>query len=96
MGLYEQMPSLANLYLDRLLEFVTRYSAAQKRWTTWSRHFAAAVLDPDSSKPRGIFSSILSARDSHGKRIGQSELWAEGSFLMLAGIPTSLIGILPV
>ena len=86
MGLYEQMPSLAKLKVDQIARLLFTCSASQIAWTKWSRDFGARVLKPRSAKRVGIFSNIINAKDPSGRSLPHQELWAEGSFLMLAGM----------
>lgn len=85
MGFYEQFPGIAKLRLEYVLLFGRRLlrlnTAAQDQWEDWKDRFAASVLQEDQSQQKGLFSTVLKLRNN----FSLSELWAEGSFLMLAG-----------
>lgn len=85
MGFYEQFPEIAKLRLEYGLIFGRRLlrldTAAQDQWQDWKDHFGASVLQNGQSQQGNLFSAVLNSRD----KFPLSELWAEGSFLMLAG-----------
>ena len=85
MGFYEQFPAIAKLRLEYGLIFARRLlrldTAAQDQWQAWKDHFGASVLQNGQSRQKNLFSAVLHS----GDKMTLSELWAEGSFLMLAG-----------
>ena len=85
MGFYEQFPEIAKLRLEYGLIFGRRLlrldTAAQDEWQVWKDQFSASILQNTQSQQGNLFSAVLNSRD----RVSPSELWAEGSFLMLAG-----------
>ncbi|KAL9623632.1 MAG: hypothetical protein Q9160_002088 [Pyrenula sp. 1 TL-2023] len=89
MGIYVQMPWISKLRLEALLERLLSCTASQIRWNTWLQQFIATVLDQNGDRPSGIFSAFLTAKDKDGQPLKRAELWAEGSFLMLAGSDTT-------
>ena len=85
MGFYEQFPEIAKIRLEYGLIFGRRLlrldTAAQDQWVEWKDHFSASILQNGQSRKETLFSAVLNSRD----KVPLSELWAEGSFLMLAG-----------
>ena len=87
MGVYEQMPFLTNLRLDKIGETLLAWTAARRKWKNWSSDFASTVFDRSrSSRTKSLFGAILKSKDHLGRPLCEAELWAEGSFLMLAGM----------
>ena len=90
MGFYEQFPEIAKLRLEDYLLFIQRLfhfqTAAQDQWNEWKQDFSTSVLQMHGPQQKSLFSNILSSSD----KVSRSELWAEGSFLMLAGEPLNL------
>ncbi len=85
MGFYEQFPEIAKLRLEnyllsgqRLLRFNT---AAQDQWNDWKNDFCNSILRMHQPQQKSLFSNVLNSPEN----LQLSELWAEGSFLMLAG-----------
>ncbi|KAF1975779.1 cytochrome P450 [Bimuria novae-zelandiae CBS 107.79] len=89
MGVSLQIPSLAKLKLERILGFLTTWTRPQRLWNAWTSAFAARVLNTEPGCAKGIFPHIVAARDRRGNQLKIEELWAEGSFLLLAGFETS-------
>ncbi len=92
MGIYEQMPGIAKLRLEygflsvrRLFDFNTA-AQEQNQWKDWKDGFSASILQKDQSQQENLISAMLRSRDI----FPLSELWAEGSFLMLAGMSLQL------
>lgn len=92
MGFYEQIPEMAKFRLEdgllsvrRLFDFNTA-AQEQNQWKDWKDRFGASILQKDQSQQENLFSAVLRSRDN----IQLSELWAEGSFLMLAGMSLQL------
>ena len=90
MGFYEQVPEIAKLRVEYLWQIGQRIlglnTALQDQWENWKEDFGASVFNTDKSLRSGLFSAVLNSNDgSAGRNFTLSELWAEGSFLMLAG-----------
>jgi len=90
MGFYEQFPAVAKLKLESIFEagqsLLNYRTRLQKEWEIWSQDFSTFVLDKNRGMKKGLFSLILDSKDPGTDRgPALQNLWAEGSFLMLAG-----------
>ena len=86
MGIYEQFPELENLQAELILRIWYYGSATRRKWQKWCQNFVSSIFSPNSDKGKGLFSLVLDSKDpKSGKKFSFQELWAEGSFLMLAG-----------
>ena len=87
MGIYEQYPQLASLGIERWASLLGYGGEIQQRFQNWSKNFASVVLNGCDGKQKGGFSVIRDSTDPNtGKGLSDLELWAEGSFMILAGI----------
>ena len=86
LGVYIQFPSLQNLVLDKILELGQMLQSGCQDWKAWGRDFEASILTTHHAPQASLFGRILSSEDPKVKAsFGESELRAEGIFLMLAG-----------
>ena len=86
MGVYEQMPILRHLKVDRLAQILLGWTRARRNWVSWSGTFASNMFDSSGhSSAKGLFGIILDSKNDQGESPSEAELRAEGSFLMLAG-----------
>ncbi len=87
MGIYEQFPQLTVLQLEYLTSLLSYRTEISKRWQQWSDSLSSVVLDRSNGMSKGRFSVILDSTDPKtGRTPLEPELWADGSFMMLAGI----------
>ena len=87
MGIYEQYPRLATLCVERFASLLKYGADLQKRCRSWSENFASAIINRCNDKPKGRFDILQDFRDPvTGKGLSDLELWAEGSFMILAGM----------
>ena len=87
MGIYEQYPRLANLRVERIASLLQFGADLQKRFRSWSENFASVIINRCNDKPKGRFNILQDFRDPvTEKGLSDLELWAEGSFMILAGI----------
>ncbi|MCJ1382415.1 hypothetical protein MMC17_005528 [Xylographa soralifera] len=94
MGIYEQYPQLAYLGVERLASWLQYDKKLENRFRSWSENFASTVLDRRDGKRKGQFSVIRDSKlSAAGTHLNDSELWAEGSFMMLAGSDTTAIAM---
>ncbi|MCJ1392072.1 hypothetical protein MMC18_004939 [Xylographa bjoerkii] len=94
MGIYEQYPQLAYLGVERLASWFQYGKKLEKSFRSWSENFASTVLDRRDGKRKGQFSIIRDSKFSAaGTLLNDLELWAEGSFMMLAGSDTTAIAM---
>jgi len=86
MGVYVQFPELAKLHLEKLVQWLPRAKATHTKLTILSNKFGSSVVEARNDHQRCLFSRILSSADQRVQHtFPESELWAEGIFLMLAG-----------
>ena len=86
MRVYVQFPELSKLHLEKLVQIIPGSKAAQRKYENWSNEFGASILKSQKSSQPSLFSTILNSEDQKIQAIfPESELWAEGVFLMLAG-----------
>lgn len=86
MGVYLQIPDISKLKLERISGVLTAWTKSQKAWRSWTTAFADQVLNAAAGGEKGVFSHIVAARDGEGNQLKMEELWAEGTFLLLAGM----------
>lgn len=90
MGIYEQFPQLTVLQLEYFTSLLSYRTEMGKKWQQWSDSLTSVVLDRSNGTSKGRFSVILESTDSKtGKTPIKPELWADGSFMMLAGTHSS-------
>ena len=86
MGVYEQFPQLTVLQLEPLTSMLSYRTELGKRWKQWSDALSSVILDRTNGKSKGQFSIVLDSVDPKtGRTPLEPELWADGSFMMLAG-----------
>ena len=86
MGIYEQFPQLTVLRLESLTSILSYRTELGKRWKHWSGALSSVILDRTNRKSKGQFSILLDSIDPKTGRMPlEPELWADGSFMMLAG-----------
>ena len=86
MGIYEQFPQLTVLQLESLISMLSYRTELGKRWKQWSDALSSVILDRTNGKSKGQFSIVLDSIDPKtGRTPLEPELWADGSFMMLAG-----------
>ena len=86
MGIYDQYPQLTVLHLETLTSLLSYRTKLGKKWRRWSNDISSAILDRTNGRSKGRFSIILDSKDPKtGKTPPEPELWADGSFMMLAG-----------
>ena len=86
MGIYEQFPQLTVLQLESLTSILSYRTELGKKWKQWSDALSSVILDRTNGKSKGQFSIVLDSIDSKtGRTPLEPELWADGSFMMLAG-----------
>lgn len=93
MGCYEELPFLKTLRIESVIGLFRRNeSRLAKRYRTWKHNFGNEILRDSGKTRNGIFSLIMSSQGENWKDSNYSvnELWAEGTFLMLAGTHDSL------
>ncbi|KAI9812638.1 MAG: hypothetical protein M1827_004627 [Pycnora praestabilis] len=94
MGIYEQYPQLASLGVEKCASCFSYGLELKEKFQNWSENFASNVLTRDGSKQQGQFSIIRDSKDAiTGKGLSDLQLWAEGSFMMLAGSDTTAIAM---
>lgn len=87
MGIYEQYPRLATLSVERLASLLQYGADLQKRFRSWSENFTSVIINRCNDKPKGRFDILQDFRDPvTGKGLSDLELWAEGSFMIVAGM----------
>ncbi|KAL8849395.1 MAG: hypothetical protein Q9221_005633 [Calogaya cf. arnoldii] len=93
LGAYDQFLKLSILQLDYVTSFLVHQTELGRQWHSWSTKISSAIKDKSSST-RGRFSVILDSVEPHTENSPLApELWAEGSFMMLAGSDTSAIAM---
>ena len=86
MGIYEQYPRLATLSVERFASMLRYGADLQKKFRSWSNSFASVIINRCNDKPKRRFDIVQDSRDPEtGKGLSDLELWAEGSFMILAG-----------
>ncbi|KAL9013516.1 MAG: hypothetical protein Q9173_001792 [Seirophora scorigena] len=86
MGFYHQFPQLSSLNLESVTSFFLQRTEVGRKWDRWSTEFSSAIKNASNRNDRGRFSIVLDSKDPQtGTSPPERELWAEGSFMMLAG-----------
>ncbi|KAI9874884.1 MAG: hypothetical protein M1830_009181 [Pleopsidium flavum] len=92
MGIYEQYPQLASLGVERYASLLRYGAGLQEKFQNWSSNFASVVMNRRDEKRKGQFSIIRDFKDPMSRKgLSDLELWAEGSFMLLAGSDTTAI-----
>ena len=86
MATYDQHPQLTALRLETLTSLLSSHTKLGKKWRRCSTDISSTILDGTNGRSKGQFSIILDSKDPKtGKMPPEPELWADGSFMMLAG-----------
>ena len=93
MGFYEQFHELAAFQLDKIVQLPQSDLKLRHQWQEWQQNFASWVLQRDLERSTSTFDAVLDAKNQeHEDKLRSEELWAKGSFLMLAGVIPSCGG----
>lgn len=86
LGVYIQFPMLQNWGLEKVLEVGQKIQGGHQDWRAWGRELEDSILSAHHTTQTSLFARILSSEDSQVQEsFPESELRAEGIFLMLAG-----------